>query len=177
MNMIFTIFAFILFGALVLFHKNLVVNSVTLAAQNEMSLAAIAAGQSVIDEAKTKAFDNNTRGGVSVSDSSGLSSTMGPDSTSEYGGSVPSLDTLSLAGFKSSTNFDDVDDYNGYTRLVKLSPSGGDVASLSVRVEYVESANPDLTVASGKSYCKRMTVTIANKYLPGNYALSYVFTY
>ncbi|MBI1804522.1 MAG: hypothetical protein HY033_12430 [Ignavibacteriae bacterium] len=171
--MIFTIFAFVLFGALVLSNKNIMENSTTLAAENEVSLAALASAQSIVEEAKTKAFDQNTVGGVEVSDSSGLSSSIGLDA-----GEIapPSPDTVTATGFESSTNFNDIDDYNGYKRLVKMSNGKDDKLIDSVTVKYVKFSNPEDTSGT-RTYLKKMTITVTTKYIPRPYTFTYIFSY
>ena len=171
MNMIFTIFAFVFFGTLLVFNSNLIVNSLTLASENEVSLIAISEAQSVIDEAKEKSFDENTLS-VEAPDSQAFSGTLGR----EGGETFPfPLDTLSSTGFRSSVNFDDVDDYNGYKRLVKAS-SGGGGDTVSVAVQYVSVSNPN-TPAVGRTYAKKMLVTVKSPFLNQAYNLSYLFTY
>ena len=171
MNMIFTIFAFVFLGTLLLFNNNVIVNSLALASENEVSIIAFSEAQSVIDEAKMKAFDENTIS-VVVPDSTSFSATLGRE-----GETFPSpLDTSSSTGYRSSVNFDDVDDYTGYTRLVKTSSSIGKGDTVSADVRYVAAANPD-SVVSGKTYFKKMTVTVKSPYLNQPYSISYVFTY
>jgi len=171
MNMIFTIFAFVFLGTLLVFNNNVIVNSLTLASENEVSIIAFGEAQSVIDEAKTKAFDENTIS-VVVPDSTSFSATLGRESET-----FPSpCDTLSSTGYRSSVNFDDVDDYNGYKRLVKASSSVGKPDTVSAVVSYVVVANPD-NVASGKTYAKKMTVMVKSPYLNQSYSIAYVFTY
>ena len=171
MNMLFTIFAFVFFGTLLVFDNNVLVSSISLSSENEVSLIAFSEAQSVIEEAKLKAFDENTVAGA-VTDSTSFSVTMGR----EAGETFPyPVDTVSSALFKSSMNFDDIDDYNGYTRVVKTSSEGkGD--TVITTVSYVKITNPDSAV-SGKMYQKKMTVTVKSPYIPRSYSFSYVFAY
>lgn len=173
MNMIFTIFAFVLFGALVLSNRNMMENSTTLASENEVALVALASAQSIIEEAKAKAFDQNTVGGVEVPDSAGLSTTLGRDGSEV---ATPSPDTLSATGFKSSTNFNDVDDYDGYKRLEQMSNGRDDKLYDSVSVKYVRFSSPEDTSAT-KTYLKKMTITVTTKYIPRPYTFTYLFSY
>ena len=60
-NLLFTIFSFVLFGTLLVSDNNLVTSAIQLSSETEVSQAAFALAQSVIDEAKTKAFDRSPR--------------------------------------------------------------------------------------------------------------------
>jgi len=173
MNMLSTILAFVLFGALVLSNRTMMENNTSLAAENEVSLAALASAQSIIEEAKTKAFDQNTLGNAEVADSNGLSTRMGPDASEVR---PPSPDTLTTNGFKSSTNFNDIDDYDGYKRLVRMSSGKDDVLLNSVSVDYVRFSNPQ-DISAVTTYCKKMTITVTTKYVPRPYTFIYVFAY
>jgi len=59
-NMILTIGAILLFGTLLVNSNNIISSNSQIAAQNEYYISALAIGQSVIDEAKTKAFNQQT---------------------------------------------------------------------------------------------------------------------
>ena len=168
-NLLFSIFSFVLFGTLLLSDNNIVTNSIQLSAETEVSNAAFGLAQSVIDEAKTKAFDESTVAGE-VTDSTFMSSTLGP----EGGESISMPDTLSASGYRSASTYNDVDDYNGYQRLIRLSSQKGD--TVRVKVDYTNITSPD-AVLSGKNYCKKMTVTVSSQFLPRSYSFSYVFSY
>ncbi|MBI1805713.1 MAG: hypothetical protein HYR76_01525 [Ignavibacteria bacterium] len=171
MNMLLTIFSFVLFGTLLVSDNNLVSNSIQISAENEMSIAALGSAQAVIDEAKTKAFDQSTAGGIEVADSTSMSSTLG----TEAGELVSLPDTLASGSYRSVSVFNDVDDYNGYWRLVNVSSNAPD--TLRVVVHYTTVANPDSIVMGVKMYVKKMTVTVKSPFISRPCTLSYVFSY
>ncbi len=149
-----------------------------IAEQNEYLITALSLAESVISEAKTKAFDQNTVSSpVSAPDS--LSGILGQDGGSE---TVPSPDTLvttspysaSTPGFLSNCKFNDVDDYNGYQRLVNTQRA--EKYSLSVKVAYASVTYPDSTILT-KSYCKQFKVTLKSPYIPDSLVISYAFFY
>jgi hypothetical protein len=142
------------------------------AEQNEVFLTAISVGQSVIDEAMTKAFDQATVSGP-VSSASLLTSfsALGRDNTGEI---VPVPDTLSGQQFLSSSRFTDVDDYRGYSRRVFTRHTYP--LTVSVAVEYASETDPD-QLASAPTFCKKMTVTVTGEQLAAPVVLQYVFTY
>ncbi len=172
LNMIMTIFAVVLFGTLVLSDNTLITNSTRVTAEYEVTATCYALAQSIIDEAKTKAFDQNTVG-VEISDTSSLSTVLGSD----VGESITYNDTLTSSGYLSTQRFNDVDDYNNYTRIVRNTSKAGD--TLIVRVAYANPANPDAAGWSGRSFCKKMTVTLKSQFIQRAtpYSLSYIFTY
>ena len=99
-----------------------------------------------------------------------MSSTLGPES----GESISFPDTIGAAGYKSATTYNDVDDYNGYWRVVRTSSPKGD--TVRVAVNYTNVTNPD-TPLGGKNYAKKMTVTVSSPFLSRSYSFSYVFSY
>ncbi len=173
-NMILTIGAILLFGVFLNSSNKLMIGNNQIAAQNEYYVTALSLGQSVIDEAKTKAYDNKTRsvplGSVKVDSMTAVAS-MGPEGVAE---AVPNPDTTGVNGFKSATKFNDVDDYNSYKRLVNTPRAEG--YYISAKVFYTSETDPDVVSAS-KTYCKKMNVSVWSKYMPDTLKLSYAFTY
>jgi hypothetical protein len=177
-NTLFAIGALVIFGMFLKSSNQLMSANTQLSEQNEYYLTGLSLAESIISEAKTKAFDEKTVSGtVTVADS--LSAGLGTDGFAE---SVPSPDTLSTsspfsatsAGYLSIVKFDDIDDYNGYTRTVNTPRAEG--YKLSVKVVYASATYPDSTLAT-KSFCKKMTVTVKSPYMPDSLTVSYGFMY
>lgn len=165
MNMMLTICSFMLFGALLLSDNNMISDNVQLATENQCSVTAIGLAQSIIEEAKTKAFDAKQVG----PDDDSLSAVLGPE-----GGEWMALpDTFGAGGYGSTRLYNDVDDYNGYRRIVNISSN--EHFTIDVSVAYVSSTSPDTEVS--QSFCKKMTVTVDGPYQATPYTLTYVFTY
>jgi len=181
-NLLLTIGALLLFGTLLVSTQNLISYNETDSLENEYILAAYGAAQTVIDEAKMKAYDENSLTNP-VADTSGFTAAgaLGPDGGGE---AVPAVDTIvssfpftaQYPGYPSSVRFDDIDDYNGYTRLVGSS-RGFEGDTIRVSVAYVPIDNPGAGPVGCRSLCKEMTVTVTGKYLKAPVALSYGFTY
>jgi hypothetical protein len=171
-NMILTIGALVLFGTFLSSSNRLMTGNTQIATQNEYNLTALALAQSVIDEAKIKAFDEAT---VTTSVISPVFLTA-PGSLRNDGSaeSTPTPDTLASNGFASIRVFDDIDDYNGYTRRVNTPRADG--YNISVSVGYASETYPD-SAKSTQTYAKKMTVTVTSNYISQPLTLSYNFTY
>ena len=191
-NMMLTIGSILLFGMFLSTSNKLMTGNSQIAAQNEYYIAGLSIAQSVIDEAKTKEFDENTVGKI-VSSITGLTTvgSLGRDGGAEA--TVPSKDTLSSRAPYSSTNkgyfsavkFNDVDDYNGYIRIVNTPRAEN--YQVRVAVNYASATFPDSAKAS-RTFCKTMTVKVTSPFfraigevggvaIPDTLKISYAFTY
>jgi len=180
-NMILTIGAILLFGTLLVNSNNIISSNSQIAAQNEYYISALAIGQSVIDEAKTKAFDQQTvSSGVASPSAMTHWNSLGRDGGGE---AVPNPDTLSTSspfttaapGYWSSIKFNDIDDYNDYKRIVNTPRAEG--YNVLVKVKYASPTYPDSLYASSRSYCKWMRVYVWSKYMADTVKVYYSFLY
>jgi hypothetical protein len=178
-NMILAVGALIIFSTFLSSSDKLMIMNTQLAEQNEYYLTALSLGESLITEAKTKAFDQMTvTNPVTMPDS--LSAVLGTDGASE---AVPSPDTLITSspytsvtpGFRSGVKFNDIDDYNGYKRKVNTQRAEG--YTLSATVAYASATYPDSTQYGTKTYCKKMTVVVKSPFIPDSVSVSYAFLY
>jgi uncharacterized protein (DUF3084 family) len=189
MNILLTIGALVLLGTLFASQNALVLYQSQDSVGNEYTIAAFGIAQSIIDEAKLKAFDEQTTL-VGVADTSSLTAvaSLGKDANAEkLNGTAANpdrADTLTTAspfsaanpGFLSSVKFDDVDDYNGYVRILnKARALEGD--TVRVTVAYADAASPNTVLSSRRSFCKKMTVTVSGRYLPAPVTMSFAYTY
>ena len=165
------------------------IGNTQIASQNEYYITGLALAQSILDEAKTKAFDQNTATKVdTVVPRAGMTSPTLLNH--EPGENVPSPDFLTPAnpygpqnqGYFSAVKFNDIDDYNGYSRLVNTPRAEN--YKLLVTVNYASETFPDSNSAIG-TYCKKMTVKVTSPYFPkrgdnggpDTLSVSYAFTY
>ena len=148
--------AITIFGVLVSNTNRYMVEVKDVSMQREFTTYANSLAQSVIDEAKTKAYDGKVVGG-SPPLPAGFTGhgALGPEPGEVY------------------PNFDDVDDYNGFTGADSLML--GDY-SINVWVNYVNETTPDDSVHQ-KTFCKKMTVQVTSDYLNHPLETSYVFGY
>lgn len=182
-NIILAIGALVIFGTFLSSSNRLMTGNTQIAEQNEYYITAVSLAQSVIDEAKTKAFDQLTVGRVipiPSADSLTPANQLGPGGSEAISGN----DVLSSTGYKSSTKFNDVDDYNDYNRLVNTPRAEG--YRIHVAVKYVSETSPDV-VKGAPTFCKRMKVMVTSPFFPSHrsggasvpdtLSISYAFTY
>jgi hypothetical protein len=149
-----TIGGLLLFSLTSLRFNNAILSTSTADLQNKIYLTAFSLGDDLIEEIKAKSFDQNTVQ-FPINNPSGLSAVLGPESGEVY------------------PNFNDVDDYNGYTRNIS-APNAEDYV-VSCVVQYVQSSNQD-AVSSTPTFFKKVTVTVTSPYMQPAVTLSYVFT-
>lgn len=169
-NALLTLGALILIGMFMLSANSLMSDNTMAAQQNELLLTSISMAQSLIDEAKTKAFDQKSVAvAIIVPDS--LSATLGRDGGAE---AIALPDTLSPTGYQSSLHFNDVDDYNGYSRTIRTPRAEGYIVSATVH--YANESAPD-SLSASRTFCKTMVVTVSNSMMAGPVTLHYAFVY
>ena len=148
-----------------------IVNNKKIAMESEFIITATSLGQSVIEEAKNKAFDEKTLSDT-VTVVGSLSSTLGREGSESA--SVPLPDNLLNNTFRSAVFYDDIDDYNGYKRIVNTPLSGND--TINVQVAYVNQSSP-YAVNANRTWCKKMTVTVTSAFISIPVVLTYIFSY
>ena len=143
--------ALVLLTMLVINAHRLVVQSGDAAVAAEAAQVGIDLAQSLLDEIQTKRFDQfaDTSGTQPVSDFTAPNA-LGPGAGESF-----SLPDTRL--YTSIRKYNDVDDYNGYTRNATVGQFNG--YQLSVTVVYVNDDNPDVVVGV-KTYTKRVQVTV-----------------
>ena len=118
-------------------------------------LTAVSLGEEYIKEIASKNFDENCID-VEPEDSTGFSSTIGHEPSEQY------------------STFDDIDDYDGYTKIISNDYIG--TYSLTSIVEYVNSNNLDQKSYS-RTRTKRITVLVSSDNLLDTLKLNYYSAY
>jgi len=126
--------------------------------ENKVYLTAFSLADDLIEEIKQKAFDEQTVEWRAIE-------TEQLTTTDAFGPVDP--------GESSVSSFDDIDDYNGYTKEVSLPHVEN--YSVTSTVDYVSASNPD-EVSLIQTYFKRITVRVTSPYLSHPVRLSFVFT-
>ena len=170
-SFLMTIGALLLLGIFTLTANGLIAQNERIAEENEYTLTSLSIAQSIIDEAKSKAFDQTT---LSAPLDSALTLTLPDNLGPEPGESVPSPDSLSAEEYLSRSTFNDVDDYNGYVRVVNTPRASG--YTVSVSVMYASPSWPDSNLTT-MSFCKRMSVTVTSPHVSQPVSLHYAFIY
>jgi len=142
-------------------------NESTLKVEAYTASASIA--NDIMAEAQGKKFDKfaDTTGKQQPSD---FSSPTSGSSHSEWGPTAaeraavgPMPDSSYTGDYRSITAFDDIDDYDGYSRIVTENNISGFIAT--VRVFYVEPSSPD-TKVNYQTFFKKIEVDVEHpKYL------------
>lgn len=135
-----TMLAMVLLSFLILRINNLFLQTNTTLYTTKFDVLALSLGQSMIQEIESENFDQATVSAV-VSSPTSLSATLGPESGETY------------------ATFNDIDDFNNYTRTVTNMPSA--VFNIKCKVEYVNAATPDV-VTTTPTWHKRITVYVTS---------------
>jgi hypothetical protein len=155
------ILAMMLLGTLSLNVNSTLINSSSTSLEMEAQLDALSYGQTMLDEILSKSFDQKTANGTRIFYPADMSSYLGYDGGTEF---FVKPDSSYLGAFKSLTKYNDVDDYNGYWRIVTNARLG----QFTIRdtVQYVSETCPDsVKLSTQQTFYKRVTVYITSPYL------------
>lgn len=128
----------------------------TIETENKIYLTAFSLADDLIEEIKQKSFDAATVD-FPTTDRSDLTpyNYFGPASSEVY------------------PNYNDIDDYQGYSRTISL-PHAEDYL-VSCEVWYVDESNPD-KISYTQTFYKKVKVTVTSPYLNKPVSLSFIFT-
>lgn len=155
-QMILTMGAMIFLSAIVLR-----VNTVTLVNTNtqydsKFEILAVSIGNTMIEEISKKAFDENSISNtLTVVGQLTSQNKLGPDS-------------------ESYSQFDDIDDYDGYSYSDSTMPSA--IFDVTCSLGYVNDTNPDVIVNS-KEWTKKITITVSSKSMTDVVTVSTLYSY
>lgn len=150
-DFILLILAMFLFAMLQLGVTSVLLNNNRVMINTELDYTAVSLAQNIIDEARQKAFDQNTVG--------------------SYGGiSVPDgFSTIGLETGESYPNFNDFDDYHEYSRTDTTEHG---IYTTNCTVDYMDE-NDMSQVSAGKSKHKRLLVRVTSE-TGENTAVTYI---
>lgn len=152
-----TLGAMILLSLLILRARNSFLSTDTVMMNSKFSILATSLAQSQIEEIKKKAFDENTVAGPANSTLQlTKANKLGPESGETY------------------PNFNDVDDFNGYTTVDSTLPSA--VFDIRCEVYYVNPNNPD-AVSNSRTWSKNIVVEVTSPFMGDTVKVSSVFSY
>lgn len=159
-DVLYVMAALVLFSILATNSNASFVRSTNMQVESELEYNAIAIAQSVIDEARVKAYDENSVG----------------NNVTELDDDMPTFSAPSVLGPESGEvypNFDDFDDFDGFNQV--RTTGYGDF-SVSAVVVYLNPNNLN-QVATATTIKKRLTVTVSHDNLPNDVTLTYIRTY
>jgi len=151
-----TLFAMVLLSFLILRVNNLFLQTTTTLNTSKFDVLAFSLAQSMVQEIEANAFDEKTVSAV-VSATSSLSATLGPESGEVY------------------PNFDDIDDFNNYTRVDTVPKKSGVVFNIKCNIDYVAASTPDVATAT-PTWNKRITVYVTSPFMIQNALTNQYYT-
>lgn len=151
--------AVLLFGLVSLRFNSAVVQNISTEVENKVYLTAFSLADDMIEEIKQKAFDEWTADGkLKVV---ALTSLTDPDKLGKESG-------------EAWPDFNDIDDYNKYSKPVGLPYL--ETFNVYTTVRYANPSNFSDTTYTGKSFLKRVDVKVTSKYLPSPVQLNFIFS-
>lgn len=155
-QMLLSLGALILLSTMLLRFNRTVLTSDEVMYNSKFNVLAASLCTSLIDEAKSKAFDQSTDGDA-ISDINKLSS------------------KLEAGGGETYKTFNDFDDFNNYIRTDSTSIPG-EVFYLTCKVNYVEPTS-SIKITTSKQWHKMITVTVMSSSMKDPVQISSVYSY
>jgi hypothetical protein len=159
-DVLYVMAALVLFSILATNSNAAFVRNANLQVESELEFNAIAVAQSIIDEARVKAFDENDI----------------VNNPNELDDEMPVFSQPSVLGPESGEvypNFDDFDDFDG---LSFNRNTGYGNFTVTAEVVYVNTVNLIITTIATTTR-KRLTVTVSHSNLPNDVTLIFYRTY
>ena len=156
-QMLLTIGAMVLLSTLILRVNNNISSGTNTVYDSKFVILATSLGNSILEEASDKAFDEAT----TSNSVSSLTSLTNPVNLDHESGEV-------------YPNFNDVDDYNGFVKIDSTLPSA--VFKATCAVDYVLPYSPNITSPT-RTWTKRITVTVTSISMPDTVRLSSLYSY
>lgn len=155
-QMTLTIGALMIFSMISLNFNSAILRNSTVDIENKVMLSAISLSDDMIEEIKSKHFDETTIPFMTTNPQTLTKPTiLGPESGEAY------------------PNFDDIDDFNNFTKIV--TEPHAENYNVNVRVRYVDKNNQD-QILSTQSFYKRVTVTVTSPFMRTPISHSFIFT-
>lgn len=157
-QMMITICAMLLLSVVLLRINNTFLSTNTALNETKYDVMAVSLATSMIEEATSKAFDQNTD--VSpIIDVTSLSTTLGKESGEVY------------------PNFNDIDDFNNYSKTTANDTTfKSAVFNISCKVNYTTPASPTTNSAS-RTWHKRVDVKVSSPSMRDTIKLSSIISY
>lgn len=154
-QMLLALGALILLSTMVLRFNRSVLTSDEVMYNSKYNVLASSLCVSVIEEARGKAFDQNTDS-AAINNVNLLSATLGPDGSETY------------------EDYNDFDDFNGYVKSDSSMPSA--IFYVTAKVSYINHTNP-VSVAVNQTWHKMITVTVMSSAMKDPVKMSSTYSY
>ncbi|MDR3609768.1 MAG: hypothetical protein P4L27_04350 [Ignavibacteriaceae bacterium] len=151
-----TLLAMVLLSFMILRVNNLFLQTTTTLNTTKFDVLAFSLAESMIQEIEANAFDQATVTAV-VSSTSSLSTTLGPESGETF------------------ATYNDIDDFNNYTRIDTVPEKSGVVFNIRCKVDYVTSTAPDVPTST-KTWNKMITVYVTSPFMVQNSLTNQYYT-
>jgi hypothetical protein len=160
MQMLLALGAAILLSITILITNKNILTTEDVLYDSNFEITATSIGTSLIEDASKKKFDE-------VTDTMAIDKTL-PLTAPELLGTEPGEDPTNRL------EFDDFDDYNGYTITDSTMPTA--IFEYKCKVEYVDETDPN-TAISKKSFHKKLTVKVWSKSMKDTVMQSTIYSY
>lgn len=144
--------ALVIFSIISLLFNSSVLQNSTIEIEDKVYLTAFSLADDLIEEMKQKAFDEKTVDFQAIKKTQ-LSLILGKD------------------GAEAWPNFNDVDDYKGYTKLVDAPHAEG--YTITCDVNY---CNGSGNIQPAQDYYKKVTITVSSDYLRDPFQMYFIFS-
>ncbi len=152
-----TIGAMILLSVLILRINNTFLTTGTVLMESKFAVLATSIATSQLEEISNKAFDNYTA-----------------SNPTKYTGDLTPYNRLGPETGETPATYNDVDDYNGYTKTDSTMPSA--IFKINCKVEYVNTSNPDVAVNT-QTWNKKITVYVTSVSMKDTVKMSEIYSY
>ncbi|MCF8261535.1 MAG: hypothetical protein K9J12_12230 [Melioribacteraceae bacterium] len=152
-----SICAFSLLSVLVLRVSNTFLTTNSMLMDTKFGVLAVSLATSLIEEANSKAFDTKTDSAF-VGNLNDLTPALG----------------LGPAMNENHLDYNDFDDYNGYSQIDSTMPSA--IFNVSAVVTYINPSSPEL-VSNTPTWHKRITVMVSSESMKDTIQISSIFSY
>lgn len=157
-NQFLSIGAIALLALISLRFNSTVLETKTTEIENKVYLTAFSLADDLLEEIKQKAFDEETVEWRAITTSELTNS-------NSFGPVDP--------GESSPIDFDDIDDYDQYSKSVSLPHAEN--YTVTSTVDYVTEGNQNI-ISSTQTFYKRVTINVASPYMSHSIKLSFIFT-
>ncbi|HKK46727.1 MAG TPA: hypothetical protein VJ964_14470 [Balneolaceae bacterium] len=158
-----TMAAMVIFSLILLSANRMIIRNTNMQVQGEVEQEVVALAQNIIEESRTKEFDELSKGAAPPAHIPGdftAPGSLGPDDEAADPDDPNSDDDLNKDGTYQRSEFDDFDDYNGWEDTITTEHGQ---FKIWAKVFYVNTST--YTKSSSRTTFKKIQVFVSSKYL------------